>query len=206
MRARMALWVSRTPVVLREVVLADKPPDLLAASAKGTVPVLVLPDGRVIDESYDIMKWALTRCDPEGWLGVDLTAADALIDRNDNEFKPNLDRYKYPQLFPEQSDRQSDSESGRDAGLAYLHTLDSLCAGRPFLFGDRISIVDVAVAPFVRQFAQVDAEWFESSAGQSISAWLAGFTASTLFQSVMRKYARWSPQDRVTVFAREMSP
>lgn len=202
MRARMALWVSRSPVVLREVVLASKPPELLTASAKATVPVLVLPDGRVIDESYDIMKWALARCDPDGWLDVDPIAADALIDRNDYEFKPNLDQYKYPQRFPAQS-AQASREAGRHAGMTYLQTLDGLCARQPFLFGDRLSIVDVAVAPFVRQFAQVDPAWFESSAGQRLNDWLAHFTASTLFLSVMRKYPRWTPHDRATVFADE---
>ena len=201
MRARMALRSAQTPVCLREVVLADKPRELLAASAKGTVPVLVLPDGRIIDESYDIMKWALAHCDPDGLLDVSMSTADALVDRNDQEFKANLDRYKYPQRFSVPS-----AQIGRDAGMVYLHALDSLCARHPFLLGERISIADIAVAPFVRQFAQVDPAWFESCAGQSINDWLVRFKTSALFLSVMQKYPRWSPDDGVTVFGVESSP
>jgi len=195
MRARMALWYTCTPVELREVILRDKPPELIAASAKATVPVLVLPDGRVIDESYDIMKWALARCDPDGWLDVDIITADALVGQTDQEFKPNLDRYKYPEYFPQHS-----AADARTAGMQYLQTLDSLCEGRPFLLGDHISIVDVAIAPFVRQFAQVDPAWFAAFAGSRLNNWLVRFTTSTLFTSVMQKYPRWSPDTSAIVF------
>jgi len=196
MRARMALWSARIPVELREVVLQNKPGELLAVSAKGTVPVLVLPDGQVIDESFDIMKWALTCNDPDGWLDIDLTAANALVDRNDNDFKPNLDRYKYPQRFVQDS-----AEETRTAGLQYLNMLNDLLCERPFLLSERISLVDVAVAPFVRQFAHHNMAWFDSSVGRRLNDWLAYFEASVLFQSVMQKYPPWSPSESVIILA-----
>jgi len=203
MRARMALWYSRNPVELREVVLSDKPRELIEISAKATVPVLVLPDGRVIDESVDIMKWALSCSDPDGWLDIDQGAADALVERNDFEFKPSLDRYKYPERFGDRpGDRlgQLSVEVNRARGLEYLHCLDALCRQHPYLFGERISMIDVAVAPFVRQFANVDIEWFESAAGDVLQRWLARFVQSELFLSVMRKYPRWSPGNDALVF------
>jgi glutathione S-transferase len=201
MRARMALWYSHNPVELREVVLRDKPRQLIEASAKATVPVLVLPDGRVIDESYDIMKWTLTCSDPDGWLDIDQAAADALVERNDFEFKPNLDRYKYPERYP-----QASVEAYRDQGLKYLHQLDALCRQHPFLFGERISIIDVAVAPFVRQFSNVDVEWFESAAGDALKRWLARFVQSELFLSVMHKYSRWLPGNDALIFGADSAP
>jgi glutathione S-transferase len=195
MRARMALWSARIPVELREVVLQNKPGEFLAASAKGTVPVLVLPDGLIIDESFDIMKWALACNDPDGWLDIDLTAASALVDRNDNDFKSNLDRYKYPQRFPQDS-----PEENRTAGLLYLNALNDLLRERTFLLSERISFVDVAVAPFVRQFAHHNMAWFESSVGRRLNDWLADFEASVLFQSVMQKYPPWSASESVIIF------
>jgi glutathione S-transferase len=200
MRARMALWYSRIPVELREVILRDKPRELVMASAKATVPVLVLPDGRVIDESYDIMKWALLCSDPNGWLDIDPAAADALIERNDVDFKPNLDRYKYPERFGDRHPQVS-AEVSREKGLNYLHDLDALCREHPYLFGERISMIDVAVAPFVRQFANVDLKWFESTAGDALKRWLARFVQSELFLSVMLKYPRWSPGHDALVFS-----
>jgi len=201
MRARMALQYSQTTVELREVILRDKPRELITASTKATVPVLILPDGRVIDESYDIMRWALARGDPDGWLDIDRVVGDALIDRNDFEFKPNLDQYKYPERFPQQS-----AEAGRDLGMVFLHRLEELCKEHPYLFGERVSIVDVAVAPFVRQYAHVDPAWFESAAGPALHGWLERFEQSELFLSVMQKYPRWSPGDDMTVFAAGSAP
>jgi len=195
MRARMALWTSRNPVELREVVLSDKPRELVEVSAKAAVPVLVLPDGRVIDESYDIMKWALAGSDPDGWLDIDQAAADVLVAQNDFDFKPNLDGYKYPEWFP-----QATAEVYRDRGLSYLHQLDALCRQHPFLFGEHISIIDVAVAPFVRQFSNVDVEWFKSAAGDALQRWLARFVQSELFLSVMHKYPCWLPGNDAFIF------
>ena len=195
------MWYSQTPVELREVILRDKPRELITASAKATVPVLILPDGRVIDQSYDIMKWALARGDPDGWLDIDRVAGDALIDCNDFEFKPNLDQYKYPGRFPQQS-----AETGRDLGMVFLRRLEELGKERSCLFGERLSIVDVAVAPFVRQFAHVDTTWFESAASPALHGWLERFEQSELFLSVMQRYPRWSPGDDMTVFAAGSAP
>jgi glutathione S-transferase len=192
----MALQYSQTPVELREVILRDKPREFITASAKATVPVLILPDGRVIDQSYDIMNWALARGDPDGWLDIDRAVGDALIDRNDFEFKPSLDQYKYPERYPRQS-----GEAGRDLGMVFLRRLEELCQERPYLFGECVSIVDVAVAPFVRQYAHVDPAWFESAAGPALNGWLERFEQSELFLSVMQKYPRWSPGDDMIVFA-----
>ncbi len=195
MRARMALSCASIPVELREVALRDKPAELISVSPKATVPVLVLPDDRIIDQSYAIMKWALAHHDPDGWLDVDQETANNLVERNEGEFKLNLDRYKYPGR-----DADVAAIASRNAGMAFLKELDDLCSDGGFLFGERISIVDVALGPFVRQFAQVDFEWFVSSAGSALIDWLDHFTASRLFVSVMQKYRPWSTGDEITVF------
>ena len=150
-RARLALAISNTPYALREVHLANKPAAMLAASAKGTVPVLVLDDGEVIDESLLIMRWALARNDPEGWLHRD----DAeLIARNDGAFKDDLDRYKYP------SRHGSNAIVHQERGLEFLTMLDARLSTSGQLCGVQRGIADAAVLPFVRQFAAVDPEWF----------------------------------------------
>ncbi|WP_239019670.1 glutathione S-transferase [Sphingomonas suaedae] len=175
-RARLALAVSGTAVEHREVRLRDKPAEMLAASPKGTVPVLVLPDGRVIDESIDIMRWALARSDPEGWLAGD----DAeLIAANDGPFKAHLDRYKYPERFA------ADEVDHRAAGLAMLQGLEKLLGERAYLGGERFGLTDAAILPFVRQFAAVDREWFAAQDVARVQGWLAAFVGSGLFDGVM---------------------
>ena len=178
MRARMALLISGTGFELREVALRDKPPEMVAASPKGTVPVLVLPDGRVIDESLDIMRHALARHDPEQWLKGD----DAeLIAANDGPFKHHLDRYKY-------ADRHgSDPDSHRAAGLAILDRLEQRLAGRANLCGEGRSLTDIAVLPFVRQFAAVDRGWFEAQPLPGVQRWLRDHLASALFMAAMAR-------------------
>ena len=176
MRARMALLVSETRCEIREVKLREKPAELIAASAKATVPVLVLPDGRVIDESLDIMRWALRRNDPEGWLEGD----DAgLIAANDGPFKHHLDRYKYP-------DRHgSDPAEHRARAAAMLGELEVRLASQPWLCGPRRTLVDAAIMPFVRQFAAVDRTWFDAQALPAVQRWLAVQLASPLFAEAM---------------------
>lgn len=183
-RARLALAVSGTVVEHREVKLRDKPAEMLAASPKGTVPVLVLPDGRVIDESIDIMRWALARNDPEGWLAGD---AAALIATNDGAFKHHLDRYKYPERFA------ADGVDHRAAGLAMLGVLDARLAERAYLGGERFGLADAAILPFVRQFAVVDREWFAAQDLAQVQAWLGAFVASRLFDGVMAVREPWQP-------------
>ncbi len=189
-RARLALAISETPYVLREVHLARKPAAMLDASPKGTVPVLVLADGTVIDESIQIMRWALARNDPEGWLERDDTA---LSDRNDGLFKHDLDRYKY-------SDRhQSDALTHRQRGVEFLSLLDERLSGQPYLCGSKRGIADVAIMPFVRQFAAVDSEWFAAQPIPHLQKWLAVHLSSPLFSAVMARFDPWTPGDPVTV-------
>ena len=189
-RARLALAISETPYVLREVKLSRKPEAMLEASPKGTVPVLVLADGTVIDESSQIMRWALERNDPEGWLERDDVA---LIERNDGPFKHDLDRYKYPDRH------DSDAEAHRARGMEFLSLLDARLADQPHLCGARRGIADAAIMPFVRQFAAVDSDWFAAQPIPHLQKWLADNLASPLFETVMLRVAPWSPGDPAVV-------
>ncbi|MEM7768424.1 MAG: glutathione S-transferase [Pseudomonadota bacterium] len=186
MRARLALAVSETPVWLREVVLRDKPSAMLDASPKGTVPVLVLSDGTVIDQSRDIMLWALNRHDPERWLAGNLHSHIARIDENDARFKHHLDRYKYPDRYG-----LPDGLADRAKGFAILQTWDQQLAKTPFLNGEVFGLTDAALAPFVRQFANTDRAWFDQQALSHLQAWLADFLASDRFAAIMTKHAKW---------------
>lgn len=199
MRARLALAVSRQRCRLREVVLRNKPASLLEASSKGTIPVLVLSNGQAIEESLDIMLWALRQNDPEGWLsppGSTLAALMELIEENDGPFKHQLDRYKYPNRF--------DLDSGapaRDAACAWLATFDErLSAHGGWLMGGRRSLADMAIAPFIRQFAHTDRTWFQAQPWPALQAWLAAFLDDPLFTGVMHKYAPWEPGQPEPVF------
>ena len=176
MRARMALLVSNSVFEIREVKLSDKPAELIAASPKATVPVLVLPEGRVIDESLDIMRWALGRHDPEHWLDGD---DHALIEANDGAFKHHLDRYKYPERYG------ADAAEHRASGLLMLASLEARLTFRKFLCGEHRSLADVAIMPFVRQFAQVDRLWFDAQLLTAVQRWLSVQLASPLFARTM---------------------
>jgi glutathione S-transferase len=198
MRARAALMAAGLGVELREVELRDKPAALLAASAKGSVPVLVLPDGCVVDESWDIMLWALRQHDAPGWLGQDechVRAALPWVSANDTTFKHNLDRYKYPERFPAQP-----QSVYRSAGEDFLRQLEQRLSATPCLLGDTLTVADVAVLPFVRQFAAVEPGWFASAPFPAVRAWLNEFTASELFTLVMQRYPVWQPGDRPILF------
>ena len=178
MRGRLALAVSGTRVDLREVKLAAKPAEMLAISPKGTVPVLVLPDGQVIDESLQIMRWALANNDPEAWLKRD----DAgLIAANDGPFKDHLDRYKYPQQYA------VDPLPYRELGLAFLREIDALVSAGDRLGGSARGLTDAAIIPFVRQFAAVDPRWFAAQALPHLRAWLDDYLGSDLFRSIMQR-------------------
>ncbi|WP_404713948.1 glutathione S-transferase [Sphingomonas sp. MMS24-J13] len=189
-RARLALLTSGTPCEIREVKLSDKPPQLLAASPKATVPVLVLPDGTVIDQSLDIMHWALGRNDPDGWLDrVD----DALIARNDAVFKHHLDRYKYPGRYP------ADGIDHRAAGFALLAPIEQRLAMTANLCGDAPGLTDAALLPFIRQFAATDRNWFDAQPLPQLQAWLSGHLVSPLFEAAMVRLVPWKPSDAVTI-------
>jgi glutathione S-transferase len=184
MRARLALVVSAMRYELREVKLAAKPLPMLIASPKGTVPVLVLPDGTVIDESLDIMRWALANRDPENWLARD---DPGLIALNDGMFKHDLDRYKYPERH------RSEPLVHRIRGLTFLGELDHRLAQRGQLCGATRGFADAAILPFVRQFAAVDQAWFDTQPLPHLRAWLSSHLASNLFITIMERTAPWSP-------------
>lgn len=187
MRARLALAVSGTCYEHREVRLSDKPAAMLSASSKGTVPVFQMADETVIDESLDIMRWALEARDPEGWLTRDDAA---LIANNDGIFKHHLDRYKYP-------DRHgSDADFHRDRGLGFLRDLDARLAGAGQLCGPARGLTDAAIMPFVRQFAGVDRDWFDDQPLPSLQAWLADHLTSDLFGRIMQRTVPWSESDQ----------
>lgn len=190
MRARLALSASRLDIRVREVVLRDKPAEMLEASPKGTVPVLVLESGEVIDESLDVMRWALATSDPEGWLGADADETNALIAQNDGPFKRALDRYKYPNRYAAEG---ADPLANRDAGLAILNGLsERIEAHGGQLLGPAPTLADMAIFPFVRQFAATNSAWWADAAPAPLAAWLRGHLDSPRFHAVMAKYPQWA--------------
>ncbi len=192
MRARLALLAGGRAVELREVMLRAKPQAMLAASPKGTVPVLVLPDGRVIDESLEIMRWALAPNDFGGWPAGH--AAD-LIAANDGAFKHHLDRYKYP-------DRHGgDPVAHRDAGVAMLGELERRLMSGAFLEGASMGFTDMAIFPFVRQFAAVDPGWFAALPLPHIRRWLAEQAGSAMFARAMLRVPPWREGEPGVPFA-----
>lgn len=189
MRARLALAVSGTRYEMREISLRAKPAAMLTASAKGTVPVLVLPEGEVIDQSLDIMRWALTNCDPEGWLERD---DPSLISANDGSFKHDLDRYKYPDRH------DADAHDHREHGLRFLRDLDARLSVSTFFGGAAWGMTDAAIVPFVRQFSGVDPDWFAAQRLPHLRRWLQGILGSGLFQSIMVRAPLWNSGDLPT--------
>ncbi len=205
MRARLALAAAGCTVQLREVVLRQKPPHLLEISPKGTVPVLFLADQTVLEQSLDIMHWALRQSDPEGLVptGPVYEQLTQLIAINDGAFKACLDRYKYPprythehgELSPEQFAQQQ-----RAAGAQHLLALEQRLAQHAFLLGPNISLADLAIAPFVRQFAHTDLDWFQQQNWPHLLRWLQQFLASPRFAQIMHKYPPWQENDEPTLF------
>ncbi len=182
MRARMAMVYAGISVEIREIALRDKPKHMLQVSPKGTVPVLIIEDGTVIDESVDIMYWALQQQDSAGWLQHNGELRRQLITENDTSFKAALDAYKYFDRFPEkkQSEHRTDSE-------LFLQKLETLLQHSQYLQSNQLSMVDIALFPFIRQFAGVDAAWFDVSPYPKLIAWLKRLVTSELFVSVMQK-------------------
>ncbi len=195
MRARMAILASGIKVELREILLRDKPEAMIAASPKATVPVLVLQDGGVIDESLDVMLWALGQNDPENWLNE---AAMPLIEHNDGPFKSALDRYKYPNRYEGEA---ISADQQREVCAATFEDYETALSRSKYLLGDTESIADNAIFPFVRQCANVDRAWFDGQPWPHLQAWLSGFLNSPRFESIMRKYAPWKPGDSALIFA-----
>lgn len=192
MRARMALWVSGVRWQHREVVLRDKPAAMLEISPKGTVPVLQAE--RVIEESLEIMRWALERRDPQGWLE---RAGEDWIAHCDGPFKVALDRYKYDTRYG------SDREAEREVGAAWLRELDGRLRKDPFLLGAEPGLCDVAIFPFVRQYANADRAWFDGQDWPHLARWLQGWLDSPSFVAIMVKQAQWRPGDPVVWMGEE---
>jgi len=191
MRARLAIAVSGVEVELREVLLRDKAPELLAASPKATVPVVVNGND-VIDESYDIMLWALEQNDPNAWLD---RHNPALIEECDGAFKSALDKYKY-------TNRQegSDAIEQRTIASEFLAKLDNILSTQPYLSGDKAGMSDMSIVTFVRQFANVDRPWFDGEPWPNLIRWLEEFLSSDAFSAIMTKYPKWQAGDSATLF------
>ncbi len=186
MRARMTLKYAGIAVEIREIALKDKPEEMLKVSPKATVPVLVLDDGTVLEESLDIMRWALPQNDSDGWLATNSELTQQLIAENDSSFKRALDKYKYAIRFPEQS-----VETYRAQGEVFLQKLEMLLNESQFLLKDQVSLADIAIFPFVRQFSAVDSAWFEVAPYPKLKAWLKDLVESKLFVSIMEKQSAY---------------
>ena len=197
-RARLAILTSGINVEIREVTLNAKPPALLRISSKATVPVLITADERIIDESIDIMNWALNQSDPEKWLPSDTKEeqlTSELIYINDQTFKHLLDRYKYSDRYPENSELYY-----RQQAELILINLERNLIHNTYLVSNRLTMVDVALLPFIRQFAFVNKAWFDVAPYPKIQAWLEKFITSELFNSSMVKLAPWQQGDEVIYF------
>lgn len=193
MRARLAIHYNGVEVEQRDILLKDKPAAMLAASAKGTVPVLVLSSGEVIDESRDIMNWALQQdAEPHALLGgpEQTQRINNLLDRCDDQFKPHLDKYKYWVGYPELS-----QQDYRQSCQEFLAELEHSLSQQDYLLGPSITLADLGIFPFIRQFAYVDIDWFEQSPYPNLQAWLSLLIGSTAFEAIMKKRPIW-PDDQ----------
>ena len=191
-RARWALISSNIDVELREIVLKDKPNEFLSVSTSGTVPCLQLKK-KIIDESIDIMIWALKKNDPDRWLDMPAEGY-SLIDDVENKFKPNLDKTKYASRYP-----QNDNKVSRGIAIDYLIDLDKKIEG-DFLFGKHPKLVDVAIFPFVRQFANIDINWFNQFGWKKLKGWLEAFVESRMFDKSQKKFVQWRPNANPVFF------
>ena len=196
MRARMAIAVSGQQVEFREVILRDKPPSMIELSPKGTVPVLFLSSGQVIDESLDVIDWALNLNDPDKWLRSNKSDKSLkLIHKNDNEFKYHLDRYKYSKRYENQ-----DPLIHREKCMIFIDELERQLNSSQFLYDNKISALDISILPFIRQFRIADMDWFDSIEKPNVQDWLMKFLESKLFKSIMVKYKKWEEGDEQIFF------
>lgn len=198
MRARLALSYSGVTVELREVVLSDKPTEMQNLADEVTVPLLLLPDETLIDESWDVMLWAIRKNDPGLWLGEGESKvfdAEIMVEMNDFSFKTDLDHYKYHDRYPEHP-----MEYYRSRGEEFLQDLEDALSETRYLLGEKISIADIAIFPFIRQFAFVDKPWFDQAPYPELQGWLQKFLDSELFDSIMKKYPAWKQGDEAVIF------
>ncbi len=182
-RARMAMAYAGIACELRELLLRDKPADMLKHSPKGTVPVLITATGQVIDESLEVMLWALQQHDPQDWLAT-LDNSLPLIHSHDTDFKPLLDRYKYADRHP-----QLTATEHQQMTLPFIAALDQRLSGHSYLVNEQVSVADVALFPFIRQYAMVDKNWFDQLPYPYLQRWLDAWLNSELFAAVMPKCA-----------------
>ncbi len=194
MRARLGLLYAEITCELREVTLRNKPQEMIALSPKATVPVLQLASGQVIDESYDIIKWAMTQNDPADWESS-ITQSDELVAENDGPFKSALDHYKYSACFPDHP-----PEYYRAQGEVFLKKLDQRLQDSLYLLGDSQTIADISIFPFIRHFAHVDRDWFFTAPYPHLQKWLQQFLDGVSFKAVMTKYSPWKPEDIIIYF------
>ncbi len=191
MRARMALLMAKQEVLLRAIVTKDKPAEMLKRSPKGTVPILLLDNGRLIDESLDIMIWALQQNDPHDLLYNKLPEIYPqmliLIDTCDNEFRSNLSAYKYASRY-----HQPNEIKVRGACELFINQLERLLQNNNFLFGDTLSLADLAILPNARQFINVDKKWFRDTDYPYLTKWLSSLMQSPLFTKAMKKHPLWN--------------
>ena len=199
MRARLALYSSQIQCELREVHLSDKPSEMLEISEKATVPVLQLDSGLVIDESLDIMKWALSKSDPDGLLteySQFQYEVDELILLIDTKFKTHLDKYKYPNRY-----RGVEPVDHRTIGMEVLKGIEGYINNCSYIFGEKLSFADMAILPFVRQYRIADPEWFDNVMPLPfIKKWLEKFISNSIFDEIMIKTAVWKPSAEKVVF------
>ena len=195
MRARLAIHASGLKVELREIILRDKPTHMLEISPKGTVPVLQLQNGTVIDESFDIMIFALGRQDPDEWIHEDEQSTEFLIKRNDGDFKYALDRYKYPDRYPDE-----DCPHMFERGAKILKDLNTRIETNGSLVDDYNTLADYAIFPFIRQFRNVDQDRFASLKLNALEKWLTSHLASDLFSHIMEKYEPWEEGKSPIIF------
>ncbi|NKB36855.1 MAG: glutathione S-transferase [Gammaproteobacteria bacterium] len=197
MRARMAIAAANIRCELREVSLSDKPEQMLTLSSKGTVPVLQLEDGRVIDESLDVMQWALKQSDPESWLNGECGDTQTLIAMNDGEFKAYLDRYKYHVRYPEQS--QLVYREKAEEFLQLLENKLEVQKGQALL-AEKPGLADIAIFPFIRQFSRVDMNWFGDCSYSLTRQWLHNLEATDRFKLIMKKFKKWEAGEEAVYF------
>ena len=193
MRARFAIRSSKIIVEIREIKLQEKPPEFLKLSPKGTVPVLITNSGEVLEESLDIIYWALNKNDPHKWLArgkLENQDINKLLDDLINIFKPNLDKYKYPSRF-----YGVDQFLHRDRNLCFLKKLNSYLENNKSLNCKHLSLLDYSIFPFVRQFRNVDQEWFDKLNFNLLNNWLNQIIDSDDFSSIMKKFKKWKPND-----------
>ena len=199
MRGRMGIALSQQKVLLREIVTKDKPSELLASSPKGTVPVLVLPQGTIIEQSIEVMIWALEQNDPQDLLRSSEPELNQeileLIARNDNEFIGHLEKYRASVRY-----RNVDTEQRRQACEGFISELESKLAQHEYLFGDTPSLADFAVMPFVSQFVRVEKKWFVQSEYQNVGRWLRAHLDSKLYTQVMKQYPLWNETKQDCLF------